>query len=196
MIEGWYKVAEPAVEPVGLAQFKQHLRLSCDDEDTLLQACLSAARQRVEQESRRSLVSTTWKLCRSSWGCDGIIRLPQGRLQSVSLVTYVEPATGVRRTWDLEGYQVVTSSEPGFVLPAFGECWPAARTAPESVQITYVAGYGPAADDVPQPLRSAILLVAADLYEVREASVVGTIIAQNPAVQSLIAQYRLEEWRP
>ncbi|MDG5498965.1 head-tail connector protein [Marinobacter sp. BGYM27] len=48
-------------------------------------------------------------------------------------------------------------------------------------------------EDVPVPasIKAALLLVIGDLYENREAQIVGTIRADNPAVERLLHFYRV-----
>lgn len=48
----------------------------------------------------------------------------------------------------------------------------------------------PSAVPVPASVRLAVLMIAADLYENREAQIVGTIRADNPAVTRLLNLYR------
>jgi hypothetical protein len=56
-----------------------------------------------------------------------------------------------------------------------------------SVQFVYSAGYGDAADAIPQPIRTGILLLTAFLYEGR-----GDINSECPAAAwSIISPYRL-----
>ena len=49
------------------------------------------------------------------------------------------------------------------------------------------------ASDVPVPasVRAAVLLIAADLHENREAQFVGVSVAENPAVHRLLHFYRV-----
>ena len=59
------------------------------------------------------------------------------------------------------------------------------------VKITFTAGYGDAAGDVPEPLRQALLLLVAHWYERREPVVLGETAIQVPeTVQSLLLPYR------
>jgi uncharacterized phage protein (predicted DNA packaging) len=45
-------------------------------------------------------------------------------------------------------------------------------------------------DPAPDPVRAAVLLLAADLYEHREAAVVGSIRTENRVYQALLNPYR------
>jgi hypothetical protein len=56
--------------------------------------------------------------------------------------------------------------------------------------VTFVAGYGDAADDVPAAIRNAGLLLIGDLYEHREAQSVDFEIHQNKTVDWLLSPFR------
>jgi len=66
-------------------------------------------------------------------------------------------------------------SEPGRLALAYGESWPSATLRPHNgVCVTYIAGYGDAAADVPEDITRAILLMVGHLYENREAVITGS----------------------
>lgn len=177
----------PAVEPVTLAEAKAHCRISIDDDDDLVDGLIVAARQMVEGELRRALISQRWELTldgfpaadhwmlwRASPGLrDDSIRLPMPALLSVESITYVD-TDGTTQTLDEADYQVITGT-PGAIHPAYGTCWPSTRCQPEAVTVSFTAGYGDSADDVPRCVRQALLLYVGHLYEHREA-------AQEPSV--------------
>lgn len=54
-------VTPPAVEPVSLAEAKAHLRLEIDDDDDLVSALISAARQKCESRLTRAFVTSGWR---------------------------------------------------------------------------------------------------------------------------------------
>lgn len=72
------------------------------------------------------------------------------------------------------------------------EQWPQTYTREDAVRVTWAAGYGPAATDVPAAIRQAMLLMIGHWFENREASVVGVSVTDLPmAVNSLLAPYSL-----
>lgn len=86
-----------------------------------------------------------WQERGGGWGTYDIsvIRLPRPPLQAVTAVTYVDQ-TGVTQTLSPSVYQVDTQQEPGRLAPAYQQVWPTTRVQMGAVQVTFLAGYGPA----------------------------------------------------
>jgi len=61
------------------------------------------------------------------------------------------------------------------------------------VTVEYTAGYGAAAD-VPMPIRQAIQIIAADLYERRVETITGTIVSKAGLTDLLLTPYRVVEF--
>lgn len=191
-------VTPPAVEPVSLAELKLHCRIDHTEEDTLLSALITTARTHVEQYLRRTLITTTLAATADTWPlvCDdvfSVINVPLPPLQSVTLIVYTNDSTGVTTTLSSSDYVVDVYSTPGRIAPAHNVIWPATRSKPSSVVITYVAGYGAAASSVPDPIRTAIKMIAAEMYRNREVNLSGTIFAEMPTVRDMLAYYRVYE---
>jgi len=156
-------VTAPAAEPVTVSDFKAHARIDVSDEDDLIEALVMAAREQTELVSRRALITQTLALTLDSWpGC--AIDIPRPPLQSVSSIGYTDTA-GDAQTLASDQYVVQTARER--LVLADGASWPD-RLARSVITVTFVAGYGDAADDVPERYRQAILLLAAHWYEHRE----------------------------
>ena len=54
-------VTAPTEEPVSLAEAKLHLRVDYTNDDVLIGALITAARQHAENDTRRALVTQTWR---------------------------------------------------------------------------------------------------------------------------------------
>jgi len=161
-------------------------------EDSLLSALITAARQHVEDFTRRALITQTWKMFFDDWPDGNYIELPLGKLQSVDSVKYKdsdEDETEFTSTY----YLVDTDSILGRVVLGYGESWPSTTLSPKNpIYVQFTCGYGNAASDVPQAIRTAIKMLAAHLYENREITVVGQAIDEVPfAVEHLLWPYRL-----
>ena len=173
----------PSVEPVSLAEAKEHLRVIHDDDDAYIELLITAARAYVEEHSARALCTQTITLKLPRFPAR--IELPRPPLASVTSITYVD-GDGTTQTLSSSNYRVSTSGEPGFIDPAYNISWPTTRDIADAVTVVYVAGYGAAAA-VPSLVKQAIKLMVAHLYETREPVNVGNIVTEIPrAMQSLL----------
>lgn len=185
-------VTPPAAEPVALAEVKAFLRVATGHEDDLIVQLIAAARQRVEAETGRALVSRTYRETLDRWDQPGRMaghgkqfRLPMPPLISVVSVTMFD-ADDSTSIWPAEDYFVDTASDPGRIAVR-AAAFPRPGRATAGIEIVFEAGYGPAPDDVPEALREAVLRLTADAYLNREGR------ADRPlpmAVQGLLAPYK------
>lgn len=181
-------ISAPTTEPVSRTELKAHLRIDATDEDTYLDGLLLVARKRAENVTARAFVTQTW---RTKYDCfPEAFVLPRPKLQSVTSIQYLDGA-GTTQTLSADAYQVDADGEPGRIIPAYGQAWPSTRSgALNAATVTFVAGYGGNATDVPDELRHAIKLLAAHWYENREA--LGQVGSALPfAVDSLLGMHSM-----
>jgi uncharacterized phiE125 gp8 family phage protein len=191
---GLVLVTPPMQEPLGGQELLEHVRELDTEQRGYLLTLGIAAREHVEAYCRRALLSQTWKLVLDAFPCDDFLRLPRPPLQSVTSVKYID-GSGVQQTWASTNYVVDTASLPGRVRLAYGISWPFVRTQPNAVEITYIAGYGDAPEDVPESLKHGLKLWVGNLYENREPLVTGTIAVKLPmSVEALLGPYRVLEF--
>jgi uncharacterized phiE125 gp8 family phage protein len=189
-------------EPVTLADAKEYLKVESAEtaDDNLITDIIKVARNWCEAFTARALITQTWKLSLDAFpGVDlnhnprAQITLPKGNTLSVTAFTYVD-GDGVAQ--DMVGvsplpYALSTEADSGGILePAYGEAWPGIQDVMDAIQITYTAGYGPNASDMPEQLRMAVKWKMADLYDNRgDADISG---AKANVAESLARPYRLE----
>lgn len=162
-------ITPPAIEPVSLDEAKLHLRVDGQDEDDLLSAYLTAAREVCELESRRAFITQTWEMALESWPVHPWIELLRPPLQSVLSVKYTD-SLGAEQTMASDDYLVGPATTPGRIWLGYGKSWPSTTLQPgAAIRVRYVAGYGDDAASVPQRYRQAILLLLGHYYENREA---------------------------
>ena len=178
----------PDVEPVTTAQAKTHARVDTSDDDTYIGTLITAARRYCEQYTRRTFVTTTYEWTLRSLPAGELV-VPRPPLQSVSSIKYID-TDGNEQTWSSDDYQVSTAGVVGRIKPAYSETWPSYRGYDyDAVTVTFVAGYGDAAADVPQEIVHAIKFLVAHWYEHREPVLVGTSITSIPlTVKNLLLQ--------
>lgn len=165
-------VTAATAQPVSIADVKDHVRITHDDQDARLDGYIKAATRYIENISDRQLMTATWRLSLDDFPTWELV-LPKPPLQSVSSVQYVD-GDGATQTWASSNYIVDTYSDPGRITPAYGKFWPSPRDQVNAVTIQFVAGYTSAAN-VPATIRQALLMLVAHWYENREAALVGTI---------------------
>lgn len=156
-------IAPPSDEPVSVVEAKRHSRISIDDDDSLIEGQLMAARLHVENLTGLQLCTATWKWSGTYFPCV----LPRPPLQSILAVKYVA-TDGTLTTFTGTNYQADILCRPARIEPAYGQAWPTQRSQDTaSVFVEYVAGFG-APEDVPANIKHAILLLFGWMYENRE----------------------------
>lgn len=197
------RTVDAATEPITVGEAKAHLRVDDNGSDDLITAYIKAARNLVEEKLHRALITQTWQLQLDRFPgpevdlatrvlVDGRIELPRPRLLAVSSITYVD-GDGATQTMSSSLYNDDDTNEPARLVLAYGESWPTTRDQINAVTITYTAGYGSTAAYVPDAIKHALKLLVGHFWENREATIVGTIVAELPmAVDALLGPYRVE----
>lgn len=160
---------QPTVEPVTVAQAKQHCRVLDAYEDDQFEAWIPAARKLVEQRTSRALTTTTFTLTACSFPSGRVIELPRSPLLSVVAVRYYDE-DNAQQTFSSSNYRVVTPDERhGWLELDQDASWPALYDRTDAVEIEFTAGYGATADDVPAALKQAVLILVDHFYNNRSA---------------------------
>lgn len=179
----------PAAEPIALAEAKQFIRVEHDDDDDVISALIVGSRIHVEAQTRRALITQSWRLTRDVWpeiACLPVLPAPVKTLDAVR----VYKSDGTTLGLDLAGFALDKISAPARLTFTRGAL-PAPERPVAGIEIDVTCGYGDAAD-VPEALRQAIRLLVAHWYENRGLIAVGHEVAVLPqTVASLIAPYRV-----
>jgi uncharacterized phiE125 gp8 family phage protein len=159
-------------------------------EEDLIESLITAARQWCEEYLGRAIGVQTLELRMGGFPVDNgpiVLRSPTIEVTSVK---YLD-TDGVEQTMDEADY-ITSDAEPAEIVPV--SAWPVAFGSSDSVRVEYEAGYSagsPLVSDVlPKTIRTAILMMVADMYTNREAQVEKPLTA-NPTVERLLSQYRL-----
>jgi uncharacterized phiE125 gp8 family phage protein len=183
----------PNLEPVSVATLKKHSRLNDTGLDLdLLPLRITAARQWVEGYTGRALLQQTW-LYAVDYLEDSLapLLLPRAPLLDVLQVSSYDPE-GIETTVPATAYRVDTGTEPGrlFLDPDIGY-WAVNPRTYGGLAIEYRAGYGTLETDVPEIIREAILLLAAELCERLEGASDLTILEVPLGIKFLVDPFRL-----
>lgn len=167
-------------------------------EDEYLGTLIQTARETVEFETRRALITQERAFRLKDFPKDdGPIELPFGNLQTVDSIVYTDSA-GVETTMAAESYYVQNGGVYASKLfPAYGTDWPDYDPASgEGIIVTFTCGYGDNPADVPNSLRTAIKMLCSDLYYSRGEIVkdARTTVYENKTVQRILKQYDMKRY--
>ena len=158
----------PAVEPVSVETAKAWLRVSHADDDALIADLIGSARQHVETRAGLALITQSWRERLEDWPRDRLsasglaVQLARAPLLSVEAVR-VRGRDGALADWNSAEYRVETG-EPGRLVAILPFVLPRPDVRGGGIEIDFTAGYGETPDDVPAPLRAAILHLVAASY--------------------------------
>ena len=163
-----YSVVTPAAsEPITLTEAKNFLRVDGSDDDTLISALISAAREMCESYCRRILVTTTideyfdgfpnYKNPESK----DIIYLSRGPVASITSLKYVDE---IGSDVNSDAYVADLISEPARIASTAG--WFATNGIINQVIVRYTVGTD--VSSIPTPLKQGMLLIISDLYDKRD----------------------------
>lgn len=183
-----YTTTDTGFEPVSMQQVKDHLRVTYEEDDALIYSLLVAAREYVEKTTAQAVIPQEIKAYYKALPhYEDSLNLPLSNAVAVVSVKYLD-GSGAQITLSSDEYYL-TVGQPSRVY--FSNGVTGALEQPDAVEIVYSAGFGPTPFKVfPQVIRAAILIMVGDLYENREAQIVGTIVAQNLTVDRLLNQNR------
>lgn len=200
----------PAAEPILLADAKLHLRVDITDDDALISALITAARQQAEAITQRQLINATWKLALDAFPGPSLMGVPYGvplSLPGHAILLNKSPITAVTQIQylDMQGtsqtlspsqYAVDLTSEPARVTPVFGQIWPPTLPQIGAVNITFTAGYGADGTTVPEGIKRWMLIRIGSMYEHREEN---TILPRGkleplPFVDGLLDPFKVVQY--
>lgn len=195
----------PDVEPVSVELARKHCRIDADYDDDLLEVYVATARDQAETYLNRALITqklrfditnspppTASPLVPQSFivfplNWPPLIRrpiaLPRAPCQAIEEVAWGNIDDDLQVA-DPKLYTANLHAQPALVLiePTLAPLYPAMAVA-----FTFIAGYGDEPDAIPAPIRHAVLVLVAHLYENR-----GDVAADMPeAAWRLLTPYRL-----
>mgnify|MGYP003654151908 CR=1 FL=1 len=202
---------QPALEPVTLSELKASLRITSTEEDALLTQYIEDARIYVERMTGRKLITQT--IVSYYDGFSGTQEIwfngaRRGTIESLSSgerhsVLEFPPAQSITQvdTVDTSNAETVYASA-NYYLDNYDDDMRARMVLnydaslsvtlrpQNNVKITYVAGYGDAASDVPSALKRAIIVLSGELYSNRGDCDTGTC-SDKCGASAMIGPYTL-----
>lgn len=208
--QGHRLITGPTGYPVTMQEMLQLLRDPPDDEYLFIAECVKEATRLFEGLTGIACLNQTWRLTLDNWPgggerwWDGYRQLPVTELQRgeqdyVVLPRYPLGSVSAVTTYDLSGvatsvtvadvFFTDSASFPGRLVLQPGQTWPIALRDRNAIEITYVAGFGATAADVPEPVRRAIRQVAAYLFDNRGSGCSPEKIISSTGVLQIASEY-------
>jgi len=171
--------------PVTVAEMKEHLRVvDFTDDDTYIGELIDVATTWCEDYCDRTFADKAYTVAFDDFYGTRIelprppVRLNATAASATVTISYVDTGGATQTlTWAQSGtqqFRLDRDHVPALVYPLYLATWPSVRIDDKSVQITYLAGYGGAAN-VPTPAKHAIKMLVGHWYANRETVLVGSI---------------------
>jgi uncharacterized phiE125 gp8 family phage protein len=185
-------ITAPTVEPILLDEAKVQCGVAADVSyhDDALRMSIEAARQKVEADTGRALISQTWDLSLDCFptGLDAIY-IPKAPVSAITHIKYYD-TSNVEQTLATTYYKTLLTREPAEIRLKYQQAWPFIYSEAAVVTVRFVAGYGASYQSVPDGLRRAMLLLISTWFENPSATITGTIQTEAEfAYKALVANY-------
>lgn len=182
-------ITEPSIEPVTQSEMELWIRYTQTLQTNVITSLITAARRYVESWTNRTLITTSYEYYVEDLSCE--IQIPTSTVNSITSITYIDD-DGATQTLSntLYGLDNVSTINTVYQLPE--QDYPSVQVQPNAVKITFDAGYGSLAADVPEDMKTAIKLMVGFMFEQREA-MQEQDLKDNPAIMQLLnlqADYR------
>ncbi|MFG1247621.1 head-tail connector protein [Xanthobacter flavus] len=171
-------VAAPAAKLIDVATAKAHLRVDHSDDDTLIAGLIDSAIAHLDGWGGtlgRCLITQTWREDFCGFPPCGRLRLRLAPIVDVVSIAYSDAANADQALQASVYAGPFTDALGPHVSLKFGAAWPSVYPRDDAVRVTYKAGYGLTANDVPAAIRHAALLMVGHWYEHREDAEAGTV---------------------
>ena len=181
----WYVSVPPAIEPVEIDDLKEYARIDGSSEDFLIAGFIAAVREATELFLGRALITQTIIASLDKWPLKPI-EIHRPPLQSITEVRTVDE-DNTPAVYASTNYYVNIGPDPGTLVIKQDSDEPENDDRDSGgFQIEAIVGYGDAAEDVPQAIRTGISMWAAEIYENRVP------ITEPPGiVKTILAPYKM-----
>jgi uncharacterized phiE125 gp8 family phage protein len=170
---------------VSLNEVKAQLRIDLTNtsEDALLTTYIRAATLYFERITGRDLIIKTYKTFLNNFPGnyagygpvlyapynnydEGIILL-KSKLQAITHIKYYD-TDGILQTVDAAKYYITDQVDYAAIFIKNNQNWPTdIEVRQQAITITFTAGFGPAASDVPEDIKEILLMMVTNMYENR-----------------------------
>ena len=186
-------ITAPTSEPVSLAEAKKQCGVANDIDyhNEHLDTLVTAAREKVETDTGRALLTQTWDYSFDLFPC-GLepIYIPKSPVISITSLKYFD-TTNTEQTLATTVYHPsrFLNREPAEIRLKKSQSWPALYGENGVITVRFICGYVTALA-VPESLKQAIKLLVANWFENRSPNIIGTINSVELSYEALIAKWQ------
>lgn len=179
----------PLADLISIELIRYRVRREAGEDDETLELLQAAALSHLDGREGilgRALIAQTWADYWCGFPPGGRLPIALAPVIGGVSISYFD-AENVARTLPAEAYRMHKDHAGNFYLRLLsGMPWPSTYDRDDAVTVTYQAGYGPNASDVPAVIRMAALELAAHWYGM-DAGAVEKGIPEH--VQANLARY-------
>ena len=185
------KVDTAAVNPVfTTAQAKTFLKVDVSDDDTLIDNLIAAATESCQIYTNQYFIDTVVTQYCDSW--EEFYSLYKSPVDSITSVKYYDSDDSLQ-TLSSSNYILDATSKPARIGISVDGSLPNLSSRINAVEVKYTVGYGTASTDVPEGIRTAIILTVGNWYENRQSVITGRTATELPlSSQYLLDQYKIQ----
>ena len=185
------KVNTAAVNPVfTTAEAKAVLKVDVSDDDTLIDNLISAATESCQIYTNQYFIDTVVTQYSDNW--NEFYTLYKSPVVSITHVKYYD-SDDSQQTLSSSNYILDGTSKPARIGIAVDGSLPNLSDRINAVEVKYTVGYGTASTDVPEGIRTAIILTVGNWYENRQSVITGRTATELPlSSQYLLDQYKIQ----
>lgn len=178
-------VTPAASTAVTRAQCALFMRYVGSLQNDVIDSLIYSAEKYVEQWIGKTLVDTTYTYYFDSF--NECLDFPIGNVSSITSVEYIDSTEAYvvlsNTVYDLDNKSIVNK-----ITLKYGQEFPTPLPLPNAVRVTFVAGFGDASD-VPEPIKTAVKIMVASMFEFREGQTPIYEPKENPTIKQLMNTY-------
>ncbi len=155
---------------LNLAEVKDHLRVTHNEEDFMIQRCIKSAVAYAENYLSLRLMLQTWDYFMDDFPT-GDILLPYPPLISVTTIKYYDSDNAQQTLTVTTDYLVDIVTKPARI--EYVNSWPTNYDKNNAIEVRFVCGYS-TAGNIPENIINALYLLVGHFYENRQAVMTST----------------------
>jgi len=185
------KVDTAATTPIfTTAEAKDFLKVDTTADDTIIDNLVAAATESCQIYTNQYFINTIVTQYSDNW--KEFYSLYKSPVSSITHIKYYDTNDSLQ-TLASSNYILDDTYEPARIGIAVDGELPNVADRINAVQVKYTVGYGTASTDVPEGIRTAIILTVGNWYENRQSVITGRTATELPlSSQYLLNQYKIQ----